>query len=72
MAHMLNTIENTARFGANIEISTDAKLVPNKLIGIVRIARSKGSHLTIHASNYMPLALQKIARFGGDDLTIRC
>ena len=71
MAIMPQTIEKLARIGVNLEISAECKLMPATVEKIVRIVVDNGAQITVDSSNNMPQTLEKLARSGGKNLTIR-
>lgn len=71
MSFLPNTVENLARLGANIEITSETNYLPQTLENIVRIAAGAGGHVTIHAQGKLPQTLENLARIGGNNVTFQ-
>ena len=71
MTILSSSAEKLVRIGANLEISSDAGYMANKVEDIIRIAASKGSHVTVDAGKYLSSSLENFARIGGKNVTIR-
>lgn len=71
MTVMSTTAENLVRIGSNIEITKDAGYMSTTVEKIIRIAATRGCHVTVHAGSYMSTTLEQFARIGGKNVTIR-
>ncbi|WP_152630595.1 hypothetical protein [Thalassospira sp. HJ] len=70
MTIMANQAEQLARIGCNIEIPANTGYLANQVENIIRIASSRGAHVTVHAGRYLPNQLEHFARIGRDKVTI--
>lgn len=70
MSILSSSAENLARLGANLEITSKAGYLSTTVETIVRIAVSKGTHVTVHADGFLSSTLENIARIGGKNVTI--
>lgn len=71
MAFPPQILEQLVQLGANVEIGSEARYLPETLESIVRIARARGCHVTICAEGCLPTTLERIAQLGGSHVTFR-
>lgn len=60
-----------AKIGANIEITAESGYTSASAKEIIRIAVSRGNHVTIHAASYTSTSLKEFASIGKDKVTIK-
>lgn len=65
-----DSAKDIARIGANIEITSTSNFSSDTVKDIIRIATTKGIHVTIHASKYSSDSLKDMARIGKEKITI--
>ncbi|ENO1858639.1 hypothetical protein ACA877_003294 [Vibrio alginolyticus] len=70
MSLLASQVEQIARIGANIEITSDSGYLGTQIEQIIRIAVRAGAHVKVHASGYLGTQLEQFARIGGSNVTI--
>jgi len=71
MAMLPKSLEALVQLGANIEITAEARYLPDTIEKILHIAKRHGSHVTIEAGTYLPDTLQSFVRIAQGNITIK-
>ena len=65
------TVERLAEIGANIELTAETGYLPQAIETIIKIVVGKGGHVTVDANGFTPDSLERFAKIGHSNLTIR-
>lgn len=65
------TAEKLANLNVNLEITPEANYTSATVEKLVKIVTENNLHITIHAGKYTSSSLEKFARIGGSNVTIK-
>lgn len=59
-----------AELGANIEITAEARYLPQSVVELIMIARRKGTQVKVHAGGFLPQSLEEFVALAPGQVTV--